>query len=112
MTDFQRDLEVVVSETELVNNGKLKFVMNHFPADALVSELDLSTRGKNALFRSGIKTFGQLIKTNLSSLRNIGKGTVKDINLKMMSYYYDGLTDDQKRQFWRETLVATAEAEG
>lgn len=113
MTAFQKDMAQVIEKVGIINDGTLVFVMPGFKADTSVEELDLSTRSKNALFRGGIKTLGQICEHNVSKLRGVGKNCIRNINTKMMSHYYSGLNESQREEFWAKTIKATLEkAEG
>ncbi len=54
-----------------------------------IDYLDLSVRSRNCLVRAGIKTIGELIRMSdyeLSSIRNLGNGSVAEIREKIRIY--------------------------
>lgn len=113
MTDFQRDMEIITSNVDIVNNGTIRFIMRYRSRidDASIGELNLKQRSENVLLRGGIKTIGAIFnnKERLAGLRGSGKITVKDVLTAAMSYYYDQLDDEERKQFWRDTVEATME---
>lgn len=109
MTDFQRDMVTILATADVKSHKDWRFVMNHFLPNEPVDSLNLSVRAENCLKRTGVKTFGQLTKTNLHKIRGAGIGTIKEINTKLLSYMYDTYTDEQRQQFWRDSIKATEE---
>lgn len=109
MTDFQRDMEVIMGNVEFINNGTIRFQMNHM--DRMVGELDnltLSDRASNALHRNGIHTIERLTeKMGMYHAKGVGAKSIKEIKNAYMSYYYDQLNDEERKQFWRDTYEAT-----
>lgn len=80
MTDFQRDMEVIMGNVEFINNGTIRFQMNHM--DRMVGELDnltLSDRASNALHRNGIHTIERLTeKMGMYHAKGVGAKSRKD----------------------------------
>ena len=111
MTDFQRDLDYITSELEIINNGKLKFVMKKLKVDTPIRELDLDTRGLNALLRAKIDTVGELIErvADVRKIRGVGMTVIKRIHTGFMSWYYDSLNTEEREEFWRDSIMATVE---
>lgn len=109
MTDFIRDFEVIRANANVPDYKTYKFIISNFTPDTPVETLDLSVRAENALKRSGVKTFAQLNECNLVKIRGCGKGTIKEIRTKFISYFYDKMTDAQRKQFWKDTYEATAQ---
>ena len=112
MTDFQRDLEVIVTNMEIANKGSLVFKMSKFKTDTPITELPLDLRSANALRRAKIDTTGELIERigTLSKVRGVGLTVKKRIHTGLMSWYYDGLKPNEREDFWRETIDATIES--
>lgn len=113
MTDFQRDFEVILNNTDVINNGNIRFVMKHRSRidSEPIATLELKQRSENVLLRNGVKTVKQLFDNlyRLKGMRGSGANTVKNVNTTLMSYYYDQLDDEEKKEFWRDTVEATIE---
>ena len=110
MRDFQRDMEVIITEIGIKNNGTIRFPMKH--ANRMVGDvkyLDLSDRSYNVLCRNGIITIEHLCRMidMIRNLRGAGKKVVKEINTKYMRYYYDLLSPKEREDFWREVVTET-----
>jgi DNA-directed RNA polymerase alpha subunit len=106
-TDFVRDFNVIMTYSDVPRYQSYVFVMKHFNPDTSIDVLDMSVRATNSLKRSGVKTFGQLVECDLRKLRGCGKNTIKEINTRFISYVYDLYNDEQRKQFWRDTIDAT-----
>ncbi len=113
MTDFQRDFEVILNNTDVINNGNIRFVMKHRSRidSEPIATLELKQRSENVLLRNGVKTVKQLFDNlyRLKGMRGSGANTVKNVNTTLMSYYYDQLDDEERKEFWRDTVEATME---
>jgi DNA-directed RNA polymerase alpha subunit len=113
MTDFIRDMEIITSNVDIVNNGTIRFIMRYRSRidDKAIGELNLKQRSENVLLRGGIKTIGAIFnnKERLAGLRGSGKVTVKNVLTAAMSYYYDQLNAEERKEFWRDTVEATME---
>ena len=66
-----------------------------------ISELNLDTRGNNALRRYGYETIGDILKreNSLAEMRNVGKKTIDIIMTSLVAYQYSILTDAQKEKY-------------
>ena len=110
MTDFTRDLNVIVQNVEINHKGRIRFPMRHFDriADRSVKEMSLGTRAENALGRNGFKTFNDIAKRiNKLNARGAGVKTIKEVKNAYMSYYYDNLNETERKDFWRDVVEAT-----
>ena len=116
MTDFQRDLEVLINEGIIAaNNKRIRFFMrygNRLKGD--IELLDLSTRGFNCLKRKRINTIEDVGNNfhNLGRIAGIGITTVKEVKNKYLAYYYANLNTEERKDFWRDTVEATINMEG
>lgn len=107
MTDFIRDLQIIRENANIPAYQRYKFIINNFKPDTSVDVLDLSVRAENSLRRSGVTNFEQLRHCNLKKIRGCGTGTIKEVWTKFMSYHYDRMNDEQRKQFWKDTIAAT-----
>jgi DNA-directed RNA polymerase alpha subunit len=65
-----------------------------------VDELKISTRALNCLKRSGVQTVGELVQYSAKDLmrwRNMGSGTVGELDLMLRVHYRLTLRDDDSR---------------
>ena len=74
-----------------------------------IYELNLSVRASNGLMRGGVQTFGKLdelirSENGISSIRNLGAKSVKEIQEAFLSECYARLLPYEKAVFWQETL--------
>lgn len=112
MTDFQRDMEVMINE-EIFNakNGKVRF-MYRFPERmyGTLDLLELSERAYNCCCRSHISTIEEVGRrwNELGKMRGSGVKTVKEIKNSYINYYYSQLDDEERKDFWRDAVEATA----
>ena len=69
-----------------------------------IDELMLSVRSYNALRRAGINTVGDLIEclnsAGLSSIRNLGKKSICEIQTKMLVFGFEQLSQNEKKEFF------------
>ena len=111
MTDFARDLSVLIDEGCIAPKGKIiRFSFAH--PDRLEGNLEmlgLSERAYNCCRRSRIdciedvnERWGELVR-----MKGAGKKTVKEVRNKFLSFYYDTLNDEERKQFWRDTVRET-----
>ena len=111
MTDFQKDMEILINNDVLVGKrNKIRFVFRHEDRiDKDIDELLLSTRSYNCLRRAGITCIKELGDRwdKLSRIKTGGHKTIKEIKNAYMSYYYDNLDKKEKEQFWLDTIEAT-----
>lgn len=114
MTNFQRDLEVLINEGVIASkNGVIRFVFrysNRLKGD--IANLDLSTRGYNSMRRVGIDNLEKLAEKwdELGRVKNTGVKTIKEIKNKYLAFYYDQLKNDEERkEFWKDTIIGTIE---
>lgn len=113
MTDFRTDLEILINEGCIAPKGKsLRFVFNH--ADRLTGSLEnlgLSERAYNCLRRSNIDDIEGVSEKwdTLGRMKNCGAKTVKEIKNKYLAFYYDMLNEEERKQFWRDSIAATIE---
>ena len=114
MTNFQRDLEILINEGVFAGkNGKIRFVFRY--SNRLrgeIENLDLSARGYNSMRRVGIDTIEKITEKwdKLGIIKNMGVKTTKEIKNKYLAFYYDQLrSDEERKQFWRDTIMATIE---
>lgn len=109
MTDFQRDMEVIIQNVGIANNGTIRFVFR-YPSrlEGEVDELELGTRASNTLKRAGIFKIQDIGKKwNRLDVRGSGVKTIKEIKNKYLAYYYDKLDDEERKDFWRDTVAET-----
>ena len=112
MTNYQRDLEVIINEVGITNNGTIRFIMrypNRMKGD--LTELGLSDRSYNALRRNRIQTIQEVSAKwdDFVILKGVGKKVQKEVRNAFMAYYYDQLNAEEQKDFWRDTLGATEE---
>ena len=109
MTAFVQDFNTIRQQANVPQYTRFRFILKNFKPDTPVEVLDLSVRAENSLTRHNIMTFAQLNHCNLSKIRGCGKGTIKEIRTKFLSYHYDKMDDAQRVRFWKDTYEATAE---
>ena len=109
---FIQDFETILVYADVPMYQDYKFVINNFKPDTPVEVLELSVRAENSLKRNGVKTFEQLRTCDLNRIRGCGKGTIKEIRTKFLSYCYAGMNDEQRIRFWKDTYALTAKAHG
>ena len=111
MTDFQRDIEYLIDNGMLAaKRGQIRFVFRYSNRFKVVlEELDLSTRAHNCLKRAKINYINEIGDKwdTLNRIKNSGVTTVKEIRNKYLWFYYDRLDEDERKQFWRDTIEAT-----
>ena len=111
MANFSTDITVMINEGVLVPKcGRIRFVYNK--SGVLEGDLDnlgLSERAYNCARRGKIMTIEDIGKrwNELGRLRGAGVKTVKEIKNKYVSYYYNRLNDEERKQFWRDVVEAT-----
>lgn len=113
MTRFKKDLEVLINEGFIApSNNSIRFVFkysNRFKGD--ISFLGLSDRSYNCLRRNKISDISLIdsMWENLYNLKGAGIKTVKEIKNKYVEYYYNLLNEEEKKDFWTDTIKATVE---
>jgi DNA-directed RNA polymerase alpha subunit len=74
---------------------KVKILFPDFVCQTKIEELNLSVRGYNCLKRVGISYIGDLInmleKSDLYSIRNLGKKPVVEIKTTLLDYVYKSI---------------------
>lgn len=83
-----------------------------YMAETGIEELNLSVRASNGLMRAGIKNFGKLkalIETErgISSIRNLGEKSVKEINTAFLTATYLRLSNGEKAAYWQQIIDKT-----
>lgn len=90
--------------------GKFAFSMSFSEKLCImqIENFNFSTRAKNCLLRTGIRTFGDLIKylqdKDLSIVRNLGKKSIAEIHTRVLVIGYDFLSDSQRLSFLKDLL--------
>ena len=74
-----------------------------------IDNLTLSVRARNALMRAGLDTVYKLVAYirehgGLDNIRNLGKKSILEVKLELVSAAYSRLTDQEKQDFWRYTV--------
>ena len=97
--------------------GKLNFRMHLTSTmrEASLDVLELKERSNNCLRRAGIHTVGTLVERIgeglvLTSIRNLGKTSERDIMQCLFLYQYNSLPDTQKQKYLYEVLSINLEA--
>ena len=111
-TAFMRDFEVIVTNTDFINNGTIRFVFNHMDrVQGAIDNLNIGQRAYNALRRGKIHDIPTLVSRmdGFNGVRGAGKKTIKEIKNEFLNYYYDQLNEEERKQFWRDTYEATFE---
>lgn len=109
MTDFQRDLEVIINNTDFVHNGNIRFVYR-YPSrmDGEIDELELSVRGEHAMKRARIFKISDVGRRwDELNVRGSGAKTIKEIKNKYLAYYYSKLNEEERKEFWRDMVTET-----
>ena len=93
--------------------GKLNFRM-HLTSTMREASLDV-LESNNCLRRAGIHTVGTLVERIgeglvLTSIRNLGKTSERDIMQCLFLYQYNSLPDTQKQKYLYEVLSINLEA--
>ena len=109
-SEFTRDLAFIRENADTPRYNHYAFVIPNFTPETPVDVLELSVRAENSLKRCGVNNFGQLNECNLRKIRGCGTNTIKEINTKLMSYFYDKMSPELRKKFWKDTLEATKEA--
>jgi len=113
--DFMRDFEVVVSNVDFINNGTIRFQFNHMEkVNESLDSLEIGERAYNALRRNKIHDIPTLVSrmNNLNGVKGAGKKIIKEIKNEFLRYYYSKLSEEERKQFWRDTYEATLELAG
>ncbi len=87
-----------------------KLHMTKEMTDASLEELDLSVRSSNCLHRAEYFKIGQLVDAlaagmSLSSIRNCGKNSAREIMEQLFLYQYDKISREKKEIYLLETVV-------
>ena len=114
MEKFQRDMEFMINEGFLVaNNGKIRFIFRYSQRlNDVIEWLKLSERSYNCLRRNGISTMKEIGDKwdDLWRLKTCGQKSIEEIKNKYLAFYYSTLkTDEERAEFWTDTINATAE---
>ena len=84
-------------------NIKVKILFPDFVCKSKIEELNLSVRGYNCLKRVGINYIEDLInmieKSDLYSIRNLGKKTVVEIKTTLLEYVYNSIPKPDRLAF-------------
>lgn len=76
--------------------------------DVGIDELDFSARANNSLKRAGVFTVREVIELiengRLLQIRNLGKKTLNEIKTRILVLGYDGLTAEEKKKFFIDTV--------
>ena len=107
MSKFTDDLEKVLVETGITVSEEDEAI--RFPIfygkefeQISVDNLNLQGRCANVMKHNGIMTFGDLMEKweTIAGLRNCGVITRKDIKTGFLSYWYDNISDYDRKRFW------------
>lgn len=107
---FQKDL------TNLFNNGifdtkdEIKFHCRYGSRiKGSLDYLELGARADHALRRCKIHTIEQVADAwnDLEKIRSLGKKTIAEIHEKLIEFYYSTLTEEERSEFWVDTVKAT-----
>ena len=97
--------------------GRLNFRMYLTSAmrEASLDTLELKERSNNCLRRAGIHTVGELVERiasglALTSIRNLGKTSERDIMQCLFLYQYNSLSESQKEKYLYEIIRINVEA--
>ncbi len=71
-----------------------------------VENLTLSVRSRNALMRAGLDTVDKIVSYirehgGLDRIRNLGKKSILEVKLELVSAAYSKLTEHEKLTFWQ-----------
>ena len=77
--------------------------------DASLEVLDLGVRSYNCLKRAGYNTVGNLVDalasgTDLKTIRNCGKTSVREIQERLFLYQYNSLPADKQNDYLMEVV--------
>ena len=77
--------------------------------ESSLDELDLSVRSSNCLHRAGYFKIGQLVDAlvsgmSLSSIRNCGKNSAREIMEQLFLYQYGKISKDRREIYLLETV--------
>ena len=114
MNKFTSDMEVLINEGVFeANNGNIRFVFRYGNRlKGTIDNMGLNERAYNCLRRNGIFNIEGISENwnSLGKLNGMGKKSVKEIKNRYLEYYYGLLNNEEERkQFWRDTLKATIE---
>lgn len=110
MTNFRRDLEIIIRETG-TTLGTIRWSIvypdNKKFETTAVEALDLQQGAMNVLKRNGIETLGKLMEMwdKLKDCQSCGVVKAKQIKNAFLAYYYDTLTEDKQKAFWMRSLA-------
>lgn len=110
MNRFQRDVETLINEGFIAgNNGKIRFVFNVKKVRDELGVLGLNERAYNCARRKGYHNCIDILEhwDDLARMKGAGIKTIKEIRNKFLAYYYGELNEEEKKQFWRDTIEAT-----
>ena len=114
MTDFKRDLEILINEGVIApNHNRIRFVFRYSKRfKGSLEGLDLSERAYNCLRRANIDDISKVADKwdDLGRIKNAGVKTVKEVKNKYIAYYYGTLDcEEARKEFWQDTIKATIE---
>lgn len=107
MSRFTDDFITILVFADVTKYKNYRFIIPNFKGDTPIEALDLSMRAQNSLKRKGISTFEQLRTAELKKIWGCGIGTIKEIRTKFLSYIYDRLSEEERKDFWKRTFEAT-----
>ena len=108
MRDFQRDFEYLINEGVIAaKDGKIRFATKEMKGDILL--LGLSDRAYNRMAQNGIRTIEKLYNRfdEIGNIRGVGVKVIKEIKNAYVAYYYDTLSYEERKEFWRDTVMQT-----
>lgn len=89
-------------------SGKVQMNFAESKYASNIEELELSVRSYNGLKRVGMDTIEQVMTAinngTLSSVRNLGNKSCREIRMKMLEYGFASLTEYGKKQFIKNLI--------
>lgn len=110
MSDFTRDLNIIIENANVIVGRELEFKLPHLDRieNRKVGEMPgLDVRQHNGLKRNNVHTVREIVAkwNDLRTLSYVGATSVKGIKNAVLSYYYDQLDEEEKKEFWRDAFT-------
>ncbi len=92
------------------NSIKVKIPLSNSFLEQSIDDLTLSVRARNGLMRNGSSTVGAVYEKimsgeGLETIRNLGKKSVGEIKVAILTYAYEDLNDREKLRFWKDFVL-------
>ena len=96
----------------LGRSPRIRLPMDQSFLNQHLDDLSLSVRSRNALMRADLDTIGKLVtymreNGGLSKVRNLGKKSILEVKLELVSAAYARLAESEKLAFWKDLILSS-----